>query len=129
MRVFSRWLLVIILMNTGAPGVFAQDDTMIIDVTARCQQGEAYQCHGACTDGWEVSCYYDTTQQAVKSGVSLFDQKDKCYAFYESSVCLPCRHIYSIEGKKTTCEEFYNAINAMNQKCGGCLKQVFRAGG
>lgn len=117
-----------VLTACGVPPV-AQGEIEVIDVAARCQQGENYQCFGACTDGWEVLCYYDATRQTIKGNYALADQKDKCFAFYEKSVCTPCRHIYSIESKKVSCEEFYNAINAKNRQCDGCLTYEMKAGG
>lgn len=107
--------------------VFAQQAVPVIDVQARCQDEEKYECHGACFDGWGTACYLDG--DPLENNVSLASQQEKCYAFYDMSVCAPCRNVYEIEGKSVTCAEFYGAINEKNQKCGGCLKYIFSGGG
>lgn len=109
--------------------VFAQTEVGPIDVKQRCKDEGAYQCVGACFDGWSMACYYDAANYTIEKNLNLEVQKDKCYAFYNTSACTPCRNIYLIEGKEVDCEKFYHSINEMNKKCSGCLRLTFSAGG
>jgi len=102
-------------------------------VTKRCETEKQEICHGACFDGWSNSCYFDSSSSTPDPKLALDSQKEKCFAYYENSVCAPCKnnHLLNKDGvfKKVSCEEFYQQINTNNVTCDGCLKYIFNAGG
>ncbi len=104
-----------------------------IDVVKRCQTEKLNTCSGSCLDGWENYCYFDLYTQQIDRSKLLEQQKDNCYAYFESSVCEPCKQNYLIKNndsfKNVTCEEFYQTINEKNESCSGCLRQTFNGGG
>ena len=107
----------------------ADEKVSLFDVLKQCKQEEQYKCHGKCKDGWASFCYYDSSKLNLENNKSLDSQKDKCYGYYDTSVCEPCRNIYQIENEEVDCKKFYDSINKKNEECKGSLKSTFRAGG
>jgi hypothetical protein len=109
----------------------AQSQTPLIDINSKCKSDSSATCEGNCMDGWSMRCYYEAKKNNVKPNLHIESQRSQCFAFYEQSVCTPCKNNHLLKAndklRKVRCEDFYSAINSKNKECSGCLKTIFSA--
>ncbi len=104
------------------------------------------KCSGDCVDGLEPKYYFDSRNiQSVKDeadnriaflkkqGLGDLDdypeilnseKKNASFASYTPPECSGCKPKFTLQGKEAKCEEFYQFIDTLNQRCGGCVEIV-----
>lgn len=111
-----------------------------------CDTDVKSKCSGDCLDGSEPKYYFDSRNiQSVrdeadrriaflkKQGLGDLDdypeilnseKKNASFASYNPPECTGCKPKFILKGKEVKCEEFYNYIETLNQRCEGCVEIV-----
>jgi hypothetical protein len=117
----------------GSAPAAADSAIAAINTKSRCEVEAEFPCDGDCLDGWSTSCYFDSTKMELTQNLALELQKEKCFAFYESSSCSPCKNNHFVRSEEklqaVSCPDFYEALKTKDKACNGCLKHTYSAGG
>ncbi len=112
-----------------------------------CDIDSKSKCSGECIDGYETKYYFDSRNIQTardeadrriaflkKQGLGDLDdfpeilnneKKNAAFAKYSPPECKGCKPKFILKGKETTCEEFYQYIETLNQRCEGCIEIVY----
>lgn len=104
------------------------------------------KCSGECVDGFEPRYYFDSRNiQSVKDeadnriaflkrqGLGDLDdypeilnneKKHASFATYFPPECSGCKPKFILKRNEVKCEEFYQYIETLNQRCGSCVEIV-----
>ncbi|MBN2258789.1 MAG: hypothetical protein JW704_13390 [Anaerolineaceae bacterium] len=115
------------------PGGLSVPENLSPNVIEICKVEGKLECLGDCLDGFDATCFYDTTQyQPDKTLIPNYfseETKNICFAIHSSSVCGACHNTFELRKdgvlKQVSCEEFYQAIEDMNAECGNCLDRLW----
>lgn len=111
-----------------------------------CDTDTKSKCSGDCLDGSEPKYYFDSRNiQSVrdeadkriaflkKQGLGDLDdypeilnseKKNASFAGYTPPECTGCKPKFFLKGSEVKCEEFYQYIETLNQRCEGCVEIV-----
>ncbi|HOP31116.1 MAG TPA: hypothetical protein P5120_02575 [Spirochaetota bacterium] len=104
------------------------------------------KCSGECIDGFEPRYYFDSRNiQSVKDeadnriaflkrqGLGDLDdypeilnneKKHASFGTYFPPECSGCKPKFILKGSEVKCEDFYQYIETLNGRCGGCVEIV-----
>ncbi|MDP3964709.1 MAG: hypothetical protein Q8Q20_03585 [bacterium] len=90
-------------------------------VNELCRKENKVTCVSECVDGWRSECYYDSRKVTAEEAANA----SSCFAYRYLSQCGSCDNDFSLRQhqvlQKTSCEEFYTAIDMKNEVCDDCL--------